>query len=143
MRDDHSTLVLVPRGNEGARWRGPGTIILSNYALLEAALHAGVTEYGKEIARVVLDRSVDHADFLDFLSRLPVGFRGDVLLVLPSGGYLSAMARGDGRYLYSLTPSDIEFYRRTALGESDAARCRASGSVPSASAYAAREQRAG
>lgn len=116
MRDDRTTLVLVAPEEIEQTWRAPGSIVLTNYALLDAALHAGVTEYGREVARVVFDRSVSAERFLTFLSTLPIGFRGDVLYIQPSGGgFLSAVSRDDGRYLYSLTARDVAFYRETTL----------------------------
>lgn len=116
MRDSKTTLVLMPRGEAAETWSGVGAILLWNYSLLDAALHAGVTEYGREIARVIFERSIEATTFLDFLTRLPVGFRGDVLMVMANGhGYLSAVSRDEGRYLYNLTPRDVAFYRETVL----------------------------
>lgn len=116
MRDEKISMVLVPGGEEGQPWRSPGTIVLGNYSLLEAALYAGVVEFGREIARVVFDRSIDAARYLAFLSSLPQAFRGDVLLILPSGaGFLSAVSRDDGRYMYRLAASDVTFYREAVL----------------------------
>lgn len=117
MRNHKITLVLTPRpGDDRNDWSGLGAIVLSNFSLLDGALHAGVTEYGREVAHVILDRSVDAAGYLDFLTRLPLGFRGDVLLILEEGGgYLSAVSRDDGRYLYRLTETDIRFYREAAF----------------------------
>ena len=118
MRNPKITLVLTPRAEKTGSWSGTGAILLSNYSLLDAALHAGVTEYGREIARVIFDRSIDPMTFLDFLTKLPVGFRGDVLLVLDDGrGYLSAVSPHEGRYLYSLSSRDVSFYRETAVAE--------------------------
>lgn len=120
MRDEKITMVLVPGGDEGEPWRSPGTIVLGNYSLLEAALHAGVVEFGREIARVVFDRSIDASRYLTFLSSLPQAFRGDVLLILPSGaGFLSAVSRDDGRYMYRLAASDVTFYREAVLRSED------------------------
>lgn len=119
MRDHKITLVLTPRnGDHQNDWSGQGAIVLSNFSLLHGALHAGVTEYGREVAHVILDRSVDPAGYLDFLTRLPLGFRGDVLLILEDGsGFLSAVSRDDGRYLYRLTEVDIQFYREAAFAD--------------------------
>jgi hypothetical protein len=119
MRDHKTTLVLTPPdGDHQADWSGQGAIVLSNFSLLDGALHAGVTEYGREVSHVILDRSVDAPGYLDFLTRLPLGFRGDVLLILEDGsGYLSAVSRDDGRYLYRLTATDIRFYREAAFAE--------------------------
>lgn len=120
MRDDRSTLVLVTPDAPESPWRAPGSIILTNYALLDAALHAGVTEYGREIARVVFDGSISAERFLAFLSSLPIGFRGDVLFIQPNGdGFLSAVSRDDGRYLYNLTSRDVDFYRDTTLAPAE------------------------
>jgi hypothetical protein len=119
MRDHKTTLVLIPRNGQNQQdWSGQGAIVLSNFSLLHGALHAGVTEYGREVSHVILDRSVDPAGYLDFLTRLPLGFRGDVLLILEDGsGYLSAVSRDDGRYLYRLSATDVGFYREAAFAE--------------------------
>ncbi|MGH9456718.1 MAG: hypothetical protein ACRD2J_03650 [Thermoanaerobaculia bacterium] len=121
MRDERTTLVLTKPDAE-ATWQGPGVIPLVNYALLEAALHAGVSEYGREIARVIFVGSITAERFLSFLAGLPIGFRGDVLFIQRSGeAFLSAVSRDDGRYLYSLTPRDVEFYRETTFAQAEEA----------------------
>jgi hypothetical protein len=95
--------------------REQSVITVSNYNLLNGALQAGVQELGRDIERVIFDRSVDGDTFLSFLSSLPVEFRGDVLRIRKDGsGTLSASSpRGDGRFLYGLSVVDVGFYLRT------------------------------
>ncbi len=95
--------------------REESVITVSNYNLLNGALQAGVQELGRDIERVIFDRSVDGDTFLSFLSSLPIEFRGDVLRIRKDGsGTLSASSpRGDGRFLYGLSVVDVGFYLRT------------------------------
>lgn len=95
--------------------REHSVITVSNFNLLHAALQAGVEEFGRDIERVIFDRSVNGDDFLTFLCLLPAEFRGDVLRIRQDGsGTISASSpRGDGRFLYSLSIEDVGFYLRT------------------------------
>lgn len=95
--------------------REESVITVSNYNLLNGALQAGVQELGRDIERVIFDRSIEGDTFLSFLSSLPIEFRGDVLRIRKDGsGTLSASSpRGDGRFLYGLSVVDVGFYLRT------------------------------
>lgn len=95
--------------------REESIITVGNYNLLNGALQAGVQELGRDIDRVIFDRSVDGDTFLSFLSSMPIEFRGDVLRIRRDGsGTLSASSpRGDGRFLYGLSTVDVGFYLRT------------------------------
>ena len=113
------TLVFPDSSGTVLDWDRPerdhSVITVSNFNLLHAALQAGVEEFGRDIERVIFDRSVDADDFLSFLCSLPAEFRGDVLRIRPDGsGTISASSpRGDGRFLYSLSVEDVGFYLRT------------------------------
>lgn len=109
------TLVLSSDSERAATWKRLSqercVIRVSNYALLCGALQSGIHELGREVDRVVFDQSIDSATFLDFLSSLPDGFRGDILFIESAGrGFLSAMGRIDERAFYKLGAEDIEFY---------------------------------
>jgi len=82
-----------------------------NFAMLEAALDAGLHEHGIEVTTIVLDRSATAAQYLEFLSSLPADFRGDVVTMNEDcAGFLSAVIPSEGRVLYRLSEDDIEFY---------------------------------
>lgn len=75
------TLVFADPAHTERNWdsskREESIITVTNYNLLNGALQAGVQELGREIDRVIFDRSVDGDTFLTFLSSLPIEFRGD------------------------------------------------------------------
>jgi hypothetical protein len=119
MSDQRITLVFPDLTNTELDWesseREESIITVSNYNLLNGALQAGVQEFGRNIERVIFDRSIDVDTFLTFLTSLPIEFRGDVLRIRKDGsGTLSASSpRGDGRFLYGLSVVDVGFYLRT------------------------------
>lgn len=80
----------------------------------------GGARYGWEISRVIIDQDVEELGFLEFLSRLPKHFRGDVLfLANDRRAFLSAMGRHDDRVLYALTREDVDFYISTMLASDE------------------------
>ncbi len=120
--DRQYTLVL---GRDEAGWTeaagsGHSIIHVDSLPLLRQILLAANSEFGREIARVVLDQTVAPADFLRLLATLPSDFLGDVLLLEEGGeGFLSSPARGDGRVLYQLLPEDVSLYRAVHLCEEE------------------------
>ena len=79
--------------------------------LLKYALANAVTEFERDVDRVVLDHSVTEAEFLDVLTSLPPGYQGDVVMIRTGdGGFLSTAGRGGDRVLYALTSRDLQFY---------------------------------
>jgi hypothetical protein len=72
-------------------------------------------ESGVDVVRVVIDKTIDSMQLLEFLSSVPPSFRGDILTILsPWRGYISAIAtRDNGRMLYKLGEDDIRFYFET------------------------------
>jgi len=94
---------------------GQKIIDVANYQLLCGAM-SGVDEFGKEIEQVIFDRSVNAVELLEFLANLPVSFRGDVLAITGDTAYLSSVLRGDGRILYNLRKTDVEFYAQVQFG---------------------------
>lgn len=78
-----------------------------------AAMKAFISEEsGVDVTRVVIDKTVDSLQLLEFLSAVGPSFRGDILAILsPWRGYLSAITtRDNGRMLYKLGEDDIKFY---------------------------------
>lgn len=120
-RDRNLTLVCAGDFSRWNRISGNNAVIaVRNAALLTEAVHHGVHESGKDIQRVIYDRSITAKEFLAILSELPQGFRGDVLFIPVEGrAYLSAVApRGDGRAMYALSAEDVEFYVEAVFEES-------------------------
>jgi hypothetical protein len=70
----------------------------------------------KDVDRIVIDGSASPVEFLEFLAGLPQTFVGDVLYMRAGGNsFLSSTGRGGDRVIYSLAPSDLEFYLQTNL----------------------------
>lgn len=87
-----------------------GVIAVANLRVVKEIV-ATAAEEGRDIARVIFEESVDDHGFLRFLANLPSDFRGDVLMIRAGrGGFLSSIARGDGRVLYELGAGDLELY---------------------------------
>jgi hypothetical protein len=64
-----------------------------------------------DIERVILDGGASASQFLDLMTDLPQEFPGDVVMIRNDGSaFLSAISRGSGRVLYTLTATDVEFY---------------------------------
>ena len=64
-----------------------------------------------DIERVILDGAATPSQFLDLLTALPQEFAGDAVMIRHDGAaFLSAMSRGSGRVLYTLTATDVDFY---------------------------------
>jgi CheY-like chemotaxis protein len=117
MNTNRITLVSSEPKTSTRAWafRREGTsarlIHVPDFRLLAAALESGIKESGQDIERVIIDGTADPSEFLEFLSGLVTGFRGDVLYLQPGGKlFLSATGRGDERVLYSLNARDLEFY---------------------------------
>ena len=70
----------------------------------------------QDVDRVVIDGTASPVEYLEFLAALPHTFVGDVLYMRAGGNsFLSSTGRGGDRLIYSLTPSDLEFYLQTNL----------------------------
>jgi hypothetical protein len=87
---------------------------LETVTALKFALGVSVSDAGRDIERVIVDRAGTSEEFLDLLSALPEEFNGDVLIIRDDGsGFLSATGRGGDRVLYSLVARDVRFYLET------------------------------
>lgn len=111
-----ATLVFATEGNEMLDWSmmaaaDSRVITVRNLNLLKDSLHLAQNFIDVEVVRVVFDRSVDAEEWLEFLTVMPQGFRGDVLFVSKTEkAFLSAVGRGDERVTYKLEGRDIQFY---------------------------------
>ncbi len=93
---------------------GNRLIFVDSLSFLPFALDRGIKELGYDIDRVIIDHTGNAVEFLELMSSLPYEFLGDLLFVRGDGaGFLSAIARGGDRILYSLAPQDIDFYLLT------------------------------
>ncbi|HEX9459257.1 MAG TPA: hypothetical protein VGA84_08945 [Thermoanaerobaculia bacterium] len=68
----------------------------------------------EDVDRIIVDCAATADEFLDLLASLPKDFLGDVVLGRNgSNSFLSAASRADGRFLYALTATDLQFYLET------------------------------
>lgn len=113
MRDDRVHLLLKgPAGTipwDLVALTNP-IIAVKNLPFLRSAFLNGIDDGHKEIVTVIFDRSINHEGFLDFLSALPAGFRGDVLMIEESSTAFLASTTGDGRVLFRLQRADLDLY---------------------------------
>jgi hypothetical protein len=113
------TLINRPANGVDRDWIvGPDTpsrvIFVNALNVLQHALRNAVLEFHRDVERVVIDRVAGSTQFLELLARLPHEYHGDALLIRHDGsGFLSAISRGDGRMLYALGASDVDFYLAT------------------------------
>jgi hypothetical protein len=125
MRENsRATMVLVNDTRHYTRWSEKGAehciIALTNSPLFFAAFENAVAADEREVGLVIFDQTITTEEYLEFLSRLPVDYRGDVLVIQKSGcGFLSAAGRAEGRFLYKLSAADVNFYITTAFGEDE------------------------
>jgi hypothetical protein len=120
MTNDSRRITLIARPAAASRdWNATPdastrVIFVHAMTILQHALRNGVREFGRDVERVIADRAGSPAEYLDMLARLPHEFLGDVLLICADGsGFLSSVARGDGRILYALGAHDVDFYLLT------------------------------
>ena len=86
-------------------------VTIESMTVLRYTLEHAVSDIDLDIERVILDRAVSPAEYLDLLSALPRDFGADILLIRDDdSGYLSATGRGGDRNIYSLVASDVRFY---------------------------------
>lgn len=110
------TLVLVSADSPERAWNDSSDsesrlIFVKVLTLLQCALSSAVSEFNRDVERVILDHAVTDAQFLDLLAALPQDFAGDVLNLRANGtGFLSAAGRGGDRVLYAITEHDVQFY---------------------------------
>jgi len=93
-RDSDSRIVFVP-----------------SFTVLTHAIDNAVHTLGRDVARVIIDRSSTAAEYLELLATLPQEFGGDAMYIRADGSaFLSSMGRGGDRVLYLLTATDVSFY---------------------------------
>ena len=118
--DDRRITLVLRNGNSPDRpWEAtpdaPNRLIfVGALTVLQYALRNALSEFNRDVERVVLDRSITAAQFLDLLAALPNEFRGDILMIrYDDTAFLSASGRGGDRVLYSLKTEDLHFYLQT------------------------------
>lgn len=113
---ERATLVLSTTTNPLLDWstvqaEDSRVIETRNLNLLKESLHLALRDVDVEVVRIVFDQSIDAEGWLEFLSDLPSGTRGDILFIAASGkAFLSAVGRGDERVIYKLMDADLGFY---------------------------------
>jgi hypothetical protein len=89
-------------------------IFVDALPFLAESIRRAFQEDASDIGRIIVDRTGTPMQFLHLLSNLPGEFLGDVLYISREGdSFLSAVGRGGDRVLYSLKPSDVDFYLET------------------------------
>jgi hypothetical protein len=98
------------RAWDAARSAEHRLIFVESFSILRGALdHAS-----HDVDRLIIDGTGSGSEFLELLTTLPHAFVGDVLFARDGeNSYLSTVGRGDGRLLYALTQSDVQFYLET------------------------------
>jgi len=77
-------------------------------------LRGALDHASHDVDRLVIDGTGSGSEFLELLTTLPHAFVGDVIFIRDGEtSYLSTVGRGDGRLLYALTGSDVQFYLET------------------------------
>lgn len=113
MRDARRvTLVIRGSGTQPRRWDTSAAATNRVLFVKVLSMLSFVLDHQSEdVDRLVLDGAFTAEEFLVLLSSLPRDFLGDVLLVRDgNNSFLSTAGRADGRLLYSMTASDIQFY---------------------------------
>ena len=118
MKDASKRITLIARSpiNRDRSWRAAENsstrlMVISPSRGLRHTLVNWVLKSDYDVERVIIDRAVTHADFLDLLASVPSDYLGDLLMIDEHGrGYLSAACRGGDRAIYRLTQSDLDFY---------------------------------
>ena len=86
-------------------------IAMESPFILRQALAGGLTETTHDIERIIFDRTITAAQFIELIASLPIEFHGDAIFIQEDGtAVLSARSRGDGRTLHMLKASDVDFY---------------------------------
>jgi hypothetical protein len=68
----------------------------------------------EDVDRIILDGAATADEFLDLLASLPKEFIGDfVLMHSDNNSFISTAGRADGRLLYAMTATDLQFYLET------------------------------
>lgn len=112
-KTEQRRLTLVARG--GSRdWEATdlaSTTVMAIDSLPELTITVVDLNSALDIERVILDGAANASQFLDLLTALPQEFAGDAMMIRNDGAaFLSAMSRGGGRVLYTLTATDVDFY---------------------------------
>jgi len=118
MYNDSRRITLLARGRstpdrDWDRLTGGVTrmVTIESMTVLRYTLQHAVSDIDLDIERVILDRAVSPAEYLDLLASLPRDFGADVLLIREDDrGYLSATGRGGDRSIHALSADDIRFY---------------------------------
>ena len=118
MNNDTRRITLLARGRStpDRDWeritRGTTRIVtIESMTVLRYTLEHAVSDIDLDIERVILDRTISSAEYLDILAALPREFSADVLLIRnDDSGYLSAAGRGGDRTIYSMRSEDTRFY---------------------------------
>ena len=113
---DLRRITLIARGNAPTRaWDASrGAVNRLIFAETLSILRGALDHSSHDVDRLIIDGTGSGSEFLELLTTLPHPFIGDVLFIRDdAASYLSTVGRGDGRLLYALTSSDVQFYLET------------------------------
>jgi hypothetical protein len=111
---DARRITLVVRGAEAPSRSWDASNEAANHIIFVGAfsmLSFVLDHASEDVDRLLIDGVATAEEFLDLLASLPHSFLGDVLFMCNGNdSFLSAAGHGDGRLLYALTASDLQFY---------------------------------
>lgn len=118
MNNDSRRITLIARASASPprNWNMTSAsqsriIFVDGFPVLQYALRNAMSEFNRDVERVILDRATTATQYLDLLATLPHEFTGDIMLVrYDDSGFLSATGRGGDRLLYSMKSADLLFY---------------------------------
>jgi hypothetical protein len=116
MRDTRRTTLVVRDTQASSRAWNTSQEAANRVLFVKALSMLGfVLEHRSEdVDRIIVDGVATADEFLDLLASLPKDFLGDVVLGRDGNkSFLSSASRAEGRLLYSLTPTDLQFYLET------------------------------
>jgi len=116
MRDTRRTTLVIRGAQSPSRaWDTSNTATNRILFVKALAMLSFVLEHRSEdVDRIIVDGAATADEFLDLLASLPKDFLGDVVLGRDGNkSFLSSASRAEGRLLYALTATDLQFYLET------------------------------
>jgi hypothetical protein len=114
---DKRRITLVSRNTYSAPRSWNASADATNRIIFVGAfnvLRYALDHVSHDVERILIDGTATPGEFLELLATLPSAFIGDVMLIRSdNSSFLSTACRADGRLLYSLTPTDLQFYLET------------------------------
>jgi hypothetical protein len=116
MRDNRRTTLVVRGAQPSSRaWDASDTATNRILFVKAPSMLSFVLDHRSEdVDRIILDGAATADEFLDLLASLPLEFLGDFVLIRSdNNSFISTAGRADGRLLYAMTATDLQFYLET------------------------------